>query len=116
MKNGEQSMKCYLRPGHMSGRRHFSAGKRADRSADVRGRGAETLLLNEGYPLVGLSGGSAQPVMGYEDIKKAEVYAKEGKYHQVAQVLNQAQGDGRGCRMYELSRTVRIRLRESGRL
>lgn len=51
--------------------------------------GAETLCLNEdtlwsGYP------GDARTGMGYEDIKKAEGYAKEGNYLQAAQVLNRA--------------------------
>lgn len=69
---------------------------------------AETLCLNEdtlwsGYP------GDPRTGMGYEDIKKAEVYAKEGKYLQAAQVLNQAQETAEDVEMYEPFGTVRIR-------
>ena len=69
---------------------------------------AETLCLNEdtlwsGYP------GDPCTGMGYEDIKKAEVYAKEGKYLQAAQVLNQAQETAEDVEMYEPFGTVRIR-------
>lgn len=61
------------------------------------------------YPVVGLSRGIRAPGMGYEDIKKAEVYAKEGKYLQAAQVLNQAQETAEDVEMYEPFGTVRIR-------
>lgn len=70
--------------------------------------GAETLCLNEdtlwsGYPE------DARTGMGYEDIKKAEGYAKEGKYLQAAQVLNRAQETAEDVEMYEPFGTVRIR-------
>ena len=60
---------------------------------------AETLCLNEdtlwsGYP------GDPRTGMGHEDIKKAEVYAKEGSYLQAAQVLNQAQETAEDVEMY----------------
>lgn len=58
--------------------------------------------------MVGLSG-DPRTGMGYEDIKKAEVYAKEGKYLQAAQVLNQAQETAEDVEMYEPFGTVRIR-------
>ena len=45
---------------------------------------------------------------GYEDIKKAEVYAKEGSYLQATQVLNQAQETAEDVEMYEPFGTVRI--------
>ena len=69
---------------------------------------AETLCLNEdtlwsGYP------GDPRTGMGYEDIKKAEVYAKEGSYLQATQVLNQAQETAEDVEMYEPFGTVRIR-------
>ena len=69
---------------------------------------AETLCLNEdtlwsGYP------GDPRTGMGYEDIKKAEVYAKEGSYIQATQVLNQAQETAEDVEMYEPFGTVRIR-------
>ena len=69
---------------------------------------AETLCLNEdtlwsGYP------GDPRTGMGHEDIKKAEVYAKEGSYLQAAQVLNQAQETAEDVEMYEPFGTVRIR-------
>ena len=68
----------------------------------------ETLCLNEdtlwsGYP------GDPRTGMGYEDIKKAEVYAKEGSYLQATQVLNQAQETAEDVEMYEPFGTVRIR-------
>ena len=68
---------------------------------------AETLCLNEdtlwsGYP------GDPRTGMGYEDIKKAEVYAKEGSYLQATQVLNQAQETAEDVEMYEPFGTVRI--------
>ena len=70
--------------------------------------GAETLCLNEdtlwsGYP------GDARTGMGYEDIKKAEGYAKEGNYLQAAQVLNRAQETAEDVEMYEPFGTIRLR-------
>ena len=69
---------------------------------------AETLCLNEdtlwsGYP------GDARTGMGYEDIKKAEGYAKEGNYLQAAQVLNRAQETAEDVEMYEPFGTIRLR-------
>ena len=76
---------------------------------------AETLCLNEdtlwsGYP------GDPRTGMGYEDIKKAEVYAKEGSYLQATQVLNQAQETAEDVEMYEPFGRYGSGLRENGKL
>lgn len=53
--------------------------------------------------------GDARTGMGYEDIKKAEGYAKEGNYLQAAQVLNRAQETAEDVEMYEPFGTIRLR-------
>ena len=68
---------------------------------------AETLCLNEDYLWSGYPG-EPRTGMGYEDIKKAEVYAKEGSYLQASQVLNHAQETAEDVEMYEPFGTVRL--------
>ena len=88
LKNGEQSMKMIFETPATVWQEAFPLGNGRIGALMFGDGEAETLCLNEdtlwsGYP------GDPRTGMGYEDIKKAEVYAKEGSYLQATQVLNQ---------------------------
>ena len=122
LKNGEQSMKMIFETPATVWQEAFPLGNGRIGALMFGDGEAETLCLNEdtlwsGYP------GDPRTGMGYEDIKKAEVYAKEGSYLQATQVLNQAQETAEDVEMYEPFGTVRILslihisdLRENGKL
>lgn len=108
LKNGEWSMKMIFEAPATVWQEAFPLGNGRIGALMFGDGEAETLCLNEdtlwsGYP------GDPRTGMGYEDIKKAEVYAKEGSYLQATQVLNQAQEMAEDVEMYEPFGTVRIR-------
>ena len=89
LKNGEWSMKMIFEAPATVWQEAFPLGNGRIGALMFGDGEAETLCLNEdtlwsGYP------GDPRTGMGYEDIKKAEVYAKEGSYLQATQEIGRA--------------------------